>query len=161
MGNSVNSWTLEEAKKHATMDKGGKMMVIPGEGYCMQANYDKTVKSRDAVAPYITRTMAASTNSAQMFSVQSFVQQSFEVPLKDSAVLNPEILQWVLHGQTYRGVNLLEINLICAKGTSISRALGASVSETDEHTCMSTCAGWCKKYGCEPVAASPLLDILI
>lgn len=151
---AVNAWTLAEAQTNAKMDNGGKMIVILGEGACLQANYDSSVKSRDLVAPYVTKTMAAGTASSQMFAVQAFVQQSFEVPLSDSAALNPEILSWAKDGATLKGVNLLEVNLICATGISISRAFGATVSDSDQKTCISDCSGWCKKYGCSPVASA-------
>lgn len=150
----VNSWTLAEAEQHALMDNGGKIMVIPSEGGCLAANYDSSIDSKDKVEPYINRTMTASRSSFQMFSVQAFVQQKFEVPVADSAFLNPEIVRWLTETDLLSGVNLLEVNLICASGILISTALGATVTENDRNTCIHDCVQWCKRYHCSPVDAA-------
>jgi len=158
---TVNAWTLADAEQHATMEHGGKMLVIPGEGYCMSANWDNTVTKRELVKPYVERTMQASRSGHHLFSVEALVQQRLTVPLADSAVLNPEILQWLKNGDLLRGVNLLEINLICSSGVLISKALGAVVSESDQNTCISHCQDVCKKYGCSPVGAAAVAEILV
>lgn len=158
---TINAWTAAEATQHATMERGGKMLVIPGEDYCLSANFDEGVNKRELVKPYVERTMQASRSGHHLFSVQAFVQQRLTVPLADSAVLNPDIVQWLTHGDILRGVNLLEINLVCASGVLISKALGAVVSESDQNTCISHCQNWCKKHGCSPVGAAAGSEILV
>merc|ERR1712008_370752 len=161
--NVVNAWTLAEATQYSTMEHGGKMLVVPSEGYCMSANYDTTVNKRELVKPYVERTMQASRSGHHLFSVQAFVQQipPHEVPLADSAVLNPDVVQWLKNGDLLKGVNLLEINLICASGAMISKALGAVVSESDQQTCIQHCQDVCKKYGCSPGRAAAVSEVFV
>jgi len=160
--NTVNAWTLAEAAQHATMEHGGKMLVVPGESYCMTSNWDSSVTKPELVKPYVERTMQASRSDHHLFSVQAFVQQnSIESPMADSAALNPDVVQWLQTGDLLKGVNMLEINLICASGILISKALGAVVSENDQNTCISHCQDACKKYKCSPAGAGEVREILV
>eukprot|EP00416_Gambierdiscus_australes_P039205 CAMPEP_0171104742 /NCGR_PEP_ID=MMETSP0766_2-20121228/61239_1 /TAXON_ID=439317 /ORGANISM="Gambierdiscus australes, Strain CAWD 149" /LENGTH=306 /DNA_ID=CAMNT_0011565415 /DNA_START=210 /DNA_END=1130 /DNA_ORIENTATION=+ len=158
---AINSWTLAEAQQHATMTNGGKMLAFPGEGSCEIANWDSSVTRRELVEPYVRRTMQESRTFGSLFAVQAFVQQTFEVPLADSASLNPQILAWIRPGDTLKGVNLLEINLICATGQAISAALGALVTESDRDSCSQACSQFCKKFGCSPNNVSSTVHILV
>merc|ERR1719464_1408739 len=116
---TVNGWTVAEAERQATMVNGGKIIAVLGEGYCLTANYDKSIDAKGKVEDYVKRTMAAVRGLDNISSVQAFVQQTFMVPLKDSVDLNPEIIDWISAGML-KGVNLLEVNLICQRGQAIS-----------------------------------------
>lgn len=142
--NALDSMTLSQASQSATMGHGGKMLMIPGEGGCVQAHYDDSIKSKDKVRPYVESTMAAAHSQGKLFQVQSFIQQSSTVPL--SAELNSEIYSWLTTSQLYQGVNLLEINLACGYGMSIASVLGADTSG-DADRCKQHCKTACEKQG--------------
>merc|ERR1719281_1094629 len=126
------------------------MIVIPGEDYCQSAHYNGSVNRRELVEPYVQRTMQQGRLETTMWAVQAFVQQKFEVPLAASATLNPEIVEWIKGGKLLNGVNLLEVNLVCASGLEIAAALGKNLLEADKAQCAKICTDICAKYGCHP-----------
>ena len=64
--------------------------------------------------------------------------------------LNQAILSWITTSKLYEGVNLLEINLMCAYGASMASALGYTISSEDYQTCRSNCHLACQRHGaCE------------
>ncbi|CAE7276544.1 ppt2-b [Symbiodinium natans] len=142
---TLDSMTLDEAKSHATMDTGGRLLLIPGEGYCVESNYDPGVTGQSQLADYSDRTMAAMREGSKPFQAQEFLQQSMEtdgtfgnVPL--SADLNAQVLAWIISTNMFQGVNFLEMNLICAYGNSISQTLGAQVTMADQQQCAAACS---------------------
>lgn len=140
----ISSWTLDEAKAAAQMDNGGMMIVLDEEN-CMDSMYDSSIDSRAKVHDYVVQHMAQGLHSTSHFTIQSLIQQSgVKVPL--NADLNHDVLQWVGEG-LYSGVNMLEVNTICAYGTDIASQLGATVSDADVTTCRAACAYGCHKYG--------------
>merc|ERR1712039_360626 len=141
---TLNSMTLSQASESATMDQGGKLLMIPGEGGCVNAHFDGSVRSADKVRPYVERTMAEAPSEGRLFQVQSFIQQSGKVPL--SAQLNSEVYSWLTTSKLYQGVNFLEINLACGYGMSIAAALGTSTSR-DADTCRRLCKEACEQEG--------------
>uniref|UniRef100_A0A6U6VA71 Phosphatidylinositol-specific phospholipase C X domain-containing protein n=1 Tax=Zooxanthella nutricula TaxID=1333877 RepID=A0A6U6VA71_9DINO len=146
----LNSWTLEEAKSFARLPGGGMLLMIPGEGYCVEGNWDPDVTLAggvDGVRSYVEKTMAASHEAP--FQVQAFFQQKFITP-ELSADLNKNVYEWVTtpsDAPLLKGVNFLEVNLACAYGTSISSALGATISDEDGNQCQQACQDACKRSG--------------
>eukprot|EP00438_Fugacium_kawagutii_P007589 Skav233824 [mRNA] locus=scaffold100:35939:36151:+ [translate_table: standard] len=64
--------------------------------------------------------------------------------------LNREILTWITNSSVYLGVNLLEINLMCAHGASMAAALGYTISSEDYQSCRAECRLACQRHGaCE------------
>jgi len=141
---TLNTWTLDEAKAFATMDQGGKMLMIPGEGSCVISNYDEGVKNVEDVHPYVELAMTSSLSTAQPFQIQSFLQQGMSLSVPLSSELNKNVYDWVTTTDLYRDVNLLEINTACAYASSISAALGASISSADANKCIDSCKQACK-----------------
>jgi len=139
--NALNTWTYEEAKEAALMAGGGRMLVVNED--CMHSMYDSSVKKQSLVEPYVKRVMAEGRKGSKMFTVQSLIQQDFHVPL--NADLNKDVVSWVDNG-IYTGVNLLEVNTVCAYGPDISLKLGATVSLSDLNTCRAACQRGCDKY---------------
>jgi len=145
----LNTWTLDQALEFATMDKGGKMLMIPGEGGCVEPNYNDQITSIGQVEGYVDDTMAKAPSIGRPFQVQSLIQQEgLSVPV--SAELNKDVYEWVTTSDLYDGVNFLEINLACAYATSISSALGANITSESANSCIQLCETACKKKGaCE------------
>mmetsp|Transcript_71076 Transcript_71076/g.179925 ORF Transcript_71076/g.179925 Transcript_71076/m.179925 type:complete len:448 (+) Transcript_71076:80-1423(+) len=143
----LNSWTLDKARQAAEMPGGGKMLFIPGDGICVQSNWDDSVHSAAAVDAYVDRTMQAARAGSPMFQVQAFSQQKLFVPLEKSKEINLNILRWLKTSDKLTGVNLLEVNLVCAYGPSIASALGAVVTPADRDMCRASCAEACKVLG--------------
>jgi len=141
--NALNTWTYEEAKEAALMDGGGRMLVVDGD--CVRSMYDPTVKKQSLVEPYVKYAMSVKGTQPRMFTVQSLIQQSGSLHVPLSADLNRDVLSWVENG-IYKGVNLLEVNTVCAYGPDISLKLGATVSPSDLNTCRAACQRGCYKY---------------
>lgn len=140
----INGWSLEDAKTAARMNNGGAVIVLDGSN-CYDDMYDSTINSPSKVKAYVDQHMAQGRTMSKMFSIQSFAQQSgVKVPL--DADLNHDVLQWIGQG-VFDGVNLLEVNTVCAYGPDIAVKLGASVSASDLNTCRQACETGCKKYG--------------
>lgn len=141
--NKLNSMTLETAKDLAKLPGSqGMLMAITAGSTCVTDNYDPKINLKSAVGPYVQQKMAEA--HEKMFQVQAFIQQKgIHVPL--DASLNDDVLAWV-QGGMLTGVNLLEINSVCARGTDISAALGASVTVADFNTCTRACKNGCSKY---------------
>mmetsp|Transcript_102503 Transcript_102503/g.330742 ORF Transcript_102503/g.330742 Transcript_102503/m.330742 type:complete len:326 (-) Transcript_102503:63-1040(-) len=147
---TVNAWTAAEARQHAAMANGGKMIVVPGEGQCLDANFEPKNTKREMIEPYVERTVQAGRKEEHLWSVQAIVQQKFEVPLGDSAVLNPQAVDWAKGGKILQGVNFFEVNLICASGQALAAAFGTKVTEADRTACAKACHDTCIKYKCSP-----------
>eukprot|EP00747_Dinoflagellata_sp_TGD_P166806 gnl/TRDRNA2_/TRDRNA2_190175_c0_seq1.p1 gnl/TRDRNA2_/TRDRNA2_190175_c0~~gnl/TRDRNA2_/TRDRNA2_190175_c0_seq1.p1 ORF type:complete len:334 (+),score=40.98 gnl/TRDRNA2_/TRDRNA2_190175_c0_seq1:114-1115(+) len=151
----VNSWTLAEATNAATMPNGGKVLAI---FECTSENWDPSIgwhrdpppegKSWQALWKYVDESLRSKVWTT-LFSVQSFWQE--EVSLKDHPLhysivgdnLGSHINSQVearIRSSFYRGVNLLEINNICARGPEISDLLGANVTAEDREACAQACA---------------------
>lgn len=142
--NKANGWSLDEAKAAAKMANGGMMIVLDGSN-CYDDMYDSSIDSKSEVKGYVDAHMARGRTLSRMFSIQSLVQQSgIKVPL--NADLNHDILDWIGQG-VYGGVNLLEVNTVCAYGPDMAVQLGSTVSSADLNTCKIACEYGCKKYG--------------
>jgi len=143
--NILNSWTLEQTHQAATMEGGGKLLLIPGEGFCVNDNWEPDVESIPDVDRYMGRAMDRSRDGNRLFQIQAFQQQKLFVPLSNDN--NAMVYDRILGSDTLTGVNLLEMNLICSHGVSISRALGATVTDGDYDQCKRDCAYACEKVG--------------
>ncbi|CAK9105596.1 unnamed protein product [Durusdinium trenchii] len=144
----VSAMTHAEAKQMSRLKSGGHILAV--DGACIASNWDSSVNEGARVRPYVERTMSKMRNSAKMpFMVQSFIQQRLTVPM--STPLNQQVLSEITTSDLYAGVNFLEINLICAYGTSMAIALGyTTISSQDFQSCRSSCRLACKRHGaCE------------
>jgi len=140
----INGWELEDAMAAAKMDNGG-MMIVLDEMNCIDSMWDSSINSRSQVQDYVRQHMVQGRASSKMFTVQSLIQQSgVSVPL--DADLNHDVLKWIGQG-LYDGVNLLEVNTVCAYGPDIASKLGAAVSDADLKICRAACEYGCEKYG--------------
>jgi len=145
---TLSSMTMGEAMKKSRLADGGHMLAV--DGACVQDNWDPDITSAERVKPYVEKTMKEmhAQHEKTLFQVQSFIQQQMLVPLNSS--LNQAILSWITTSKLYAGVNLLEINLMCAYGASMASALGYTISSEDYQTCRSNCHLACQRHGaCE------------
>ncbi|CAE8623002.1 unnamed protein product [Polarella glacialis] len=153
--NTLNSWTLYQAKAYATMDGGGgKVLLIPGEGYCVDAGFDSSVTEAELVQPYLEKRKGQAASMGRPYQTQALIQQnSIAVPVL--AHLNEQVSTW---SQQYpqglfQGVNFLEVNMACSYGTSISENIGAKVSDDDRQKCKQHCkVAWEKHGACRSTA---------
>lgn len=143
--NTINAWTLAQASQFATMAQGGKILMIPE--LCVRSNWDSSVTNFDQVKPYVETTMANSgPTQGTPFMVQAFIQQGGLV-VPNSARLNKDVYEWLTTSNLFDNVNFLETNLACAYTTSISTALGATVTSGDADRCILNCAKMCRRRG--------------
>ncbi|CAJ1409567.1 unnamed protein product [Effrenium voratum] len=148
---TLNTWTLDEARDFAQMDGGGRALVIPGEGYCVNSGYDSSVTSESAVWPYLQQREADAHSITTPYQTQAFIQQKGAiVPRSASVNLGVASRAGQYPGGDFEGVNFLEINLACAYGPTIAQSLGATVSSDDYSQCQSACSYACSRYdACE------------
>jgi len=149
--NLINSWTQREVKQAALLSNGGRMIALDED--CMDDMYVSSVDERSKVLDYVKDHVQQGVNSTRMFTVQSFIQQNGHMKVPLSADLNKDILSWIDQG-VYTGVNLVEVNNVCAYGPDISSKLGATVSSADRTACNAACRGGCAKYSDLPICKS-------
>mmetsp|Transcript_64571 Transcript_64571/g.78970 ORF Transcript_64571/g.78970 Transcript_64571/m.78970 type:complete len:240 (+) Transcript_64571:3-722(+) len=146
---TLSSMPLREAMQRSQLPNGGHILGV--DGNCIIDNWDTSVTSFERVKPYVEETMdrmRAAEGWKTLFQVQTFIQQTLLVPMDES--LNKEILTWISNSSLFEGVNLLEINLMCAHGASMATALGYSISPEDFQTCRTDCLHACERHGaCE------------
>jgi hypothetical protein len=162
--------TWKDAKAQAGANDGSCLLVVPGEGMCVLANYDSTATTIPAVKATSTRKLAqnCATGYDGMFQIQALCQGVNNETTCPQAALNGNVSEWLADGEFWhqcptgkgysgapRGadpasgypVNVLGVKDVCSLGPTFASALYTNASQfvritqEDAATCKEQCGG--------------------
>lgn len=136
----IRRWTYGDARKAGKMKHGGRVLVIPGEGACVEANYERNVNRADKILPYIEETMKNMKDKHMPFQVQVFNQQHLPNDVDMNLEVNKMVLNWASHTEVLKDANFIEINHICASGPTIAQSIGTQVYDDHLEKCQAACS---------------------
>ena len=156
--------TWEDAKKQARANgnEDSCLLVIPGEGQCVMADYDSEATTIPAVRGYVKEKMGQLGSDGVyqgMFQLQALCQGGNNETVCPQAALNGNVSKWLAQGEFWHScpsgadcgaahgnpVNVLGVKDVCSLGTHFAPALylntSVKVTKADQGTCAAVCGG--------------------
>ena len=134
--------TWKDAKQQAGANghDDSCLLVVPGEGVCVMADYDSTATTIPAVKETSTRKLArkCATGYAGMFQIQALCQGANNETACPQAELNGNVSKWLADGEFWHQcsagadgfpANVLGVKDVCSLGPDFAPALYANASQ--------------------------------